>query len=129
MGMVSTMDINEALETGKEYLGKEFYKNIGQIQRMFIKRCTYCREILPKANFTQSLHYYRKGYCGAWCYEMENPPDISHVCKKCGVVVRPHYRKSGQSSGVYPTYCKEHNPNGRPRKNLTLKKENDIIEL
>jgi hypothetical protein len=86
---------------------KQFRKTA--INRFVVNRCGYdcCRRVL--SNFENTAY---KGHCSLWCKEMQSPPKIKNQCKHCGIVTQPFKRKTiigfGQSSGVYPSYCKEH---------------------
>lgn len=75
--------------------------------------CKYdlCKSLLHKNN--------KDKYCDSWCEEMDNLPEVKHLCKKCGIVVPPFKRYSGDngkyyiSSGVYPNFCKRHEGRGK----------------
>lgn len=112
---ITTTNRKEAKKTGKEYLGKEFYKEMDKLKNPKISRCKYCKDILPKALFYSFKPYYKLGYCSEWCWDMENPPEIKRVCKfikedgeECGLVTLPCLRKDGRRSGMYYKYCEEH---------------------
>ena len=111
MGIVSTNNRIEASETGKIYLDKEFYKAIPNKLKP-PRRCHYCRTPLT---YDCNNCYYGKGFCDLWCYEIEHPPKIEHVCKTCGIVVLPYKKNTGASSGIYSKYCKECSPYGKKK--------------
>lgn len=91
----------------KLYISK--YLNQWIAEAPVYKFCKWCRVEIKYDNVEKD--FYEKGYCGEWCYEQDFPPDISHTCKTCGIVVSPHLRRDGNSSGMYPAYCEEHRRN------------------
>lgn len=83
------------------------------IRTLKIEHCKWCGIELNGNN-------YNTNFCSEWCWEMQNPPDISHTCKHCGIVVESSVYKSGknqgQRTGFYPKYCpdcQKFNPNNR----------------
>lgn len=56
--------------------------------------------------------YNQTNFCDEQCrnewFDEHRPPEIKHLCKTCGVVVSPHLRENGWSTGVYPSRCPEH---------------------
>lgn len=107
---VSTTNKEEADRTGKEYLSDKFIESIKVFKKIEVNRCKYCRRVLPE----NPLNTYgqKNEYCDKWCYEMENPPVIKHLCKVCNLPSDPVMRKSKYKnskkinrSGVYKKIC------------------------
>lgn len=121
---VTTRDKEESIKTGKLYLDEMFYRYFPTIFRKPI-RCNYCMSIIYNRDTSTQKHYEKKNYCSQWCLEMENPPDISHICGICEKTTHPILNKRGNSSGVYPKYCKE----CRSRFKIQNKMSNATVEL
>ena len=90
MGRVSTTSYSEAKATGKIYLDKAFYSNIGDLTRNIPKRCKQCASIMPEK---------RNGvFCSQWCkeesmIEKDVKYNDKHRCVKCGGIMETVYRK------------------------------------
>lgn len=74
------------------------------LQKEQFTRCEWCRN--PFSRTVKNKNWYNDKYCSEWCWEIDNPPEIKHVCKVCGDVVVPYYRGRGnQQIAGYPKYC------------------------
>lgn len=88
------------------YINKDIWKNIPS--KPVIKRCNYCKCIIVETQSGNKYSLYIQGYCSYWCREIDNPPEIKHICIECGIAVMPFKRKSGQSTGVFSKRCEKH---------------------
>lgn len=106
MGIVSTTSYSEAKATGKIYLDRAFYSNIGDLTRNIPKRCKQCASIMPEK---------RNGvFCSQICKDDYTiSKDIKyndkHRCSKCGGIVE-HIHRVGYNgklyrSGMHRKYC------------------------
>ena len=97
------------MEKTKIKLTKDNLKCIN-IKSVVIKRCNYCRTIMPIKSAKDMSRYtvvYKNGYCSKWCYEMDNLPEVKHICYICGMSIAPYKRKNGYDTGIYPKNHKE----------------------
>lgn len=103
---VTTRNEQEALETGKLYLGKEFYKNINALGSMLKPsyRCLMCGGILKTNN---------DRFCSQFCKDDYLVEKVKmKKCTKCGEPILPRMRISkvkdktyNVSAGTYRSLC------------------------
>jgi len=103
MGKVSTDNYQEALETGKEYLGKEFYRKLDKITAYKPRRCKECRTVLS-TEFTGL-------YCSEWCKDIGSEKNYKlRKCKNyetCGNFTDVIYNKRDGRIAGHKRLCNE----------------------
>ena len=85
------------------YVSKHIKK--GLVDKLEVKPCKYCsREINTNDIDFDKRH---NDYCSRWCYEIDNPIKVKHLCKECGIVVEESRTKT-TNHVYYKAYCNEH---------------------
>lgn len=76
-----------------------------------VKRCGYCKDIVPTKYEKMLPYVYKLGYCSDWCKEKDNTKPNPHPCFNCGEEKTPYMHRTGRKAGLYtnqyPKYCKE----------------------